>query len=72
MTAEKVPPCTTTCRVAGCPDLVEGENLAGRTCRVCRAAGNKIPGNLSECPTGYLEQVHLTKEEIESMTEGGF
>lgn len=56
MTRNEVLPSTEVCRTAGCPDLVGEENLAGRVRQVCRPAGNRIPGNLSECPTGHLDR----------------
>ncbi|WOX55080.1 MULTISPECIES: hypothetical protein [unclassified Methanoculleus] len=53
-------PDTFACRVARCPDLIEGTNRAGRPHRTCRAAGNKCPGKLKQCPTGWLDQ-HLSE-----------
>ncbi len=47
-------PSVATCRAAGCPDLVE-ITINGRRRRVCRRVHNRIPGNLAECPTGWLE-----------------
>ncbi len=44
------------CRTLGCPDLVPQRDLADRIRQVCRAAGNRIPGNLEACPTGYLDR----------------
>lgn len=54
MTLEEILPSVEACRAVGCPDLVAEEYLMGRTRRVCRPAGNRIPGNLARCPTGYL------------------
>lgn len=58
-----IPPSAEACRAAGCPDLVVEENLAGRVRHVCRPAGNRIPGNLSECPTGHLDPAWEGKPE---------
>lgn len=55
-------PDTFACRVSRCPDLVEGTTRAGRPRRTCRVAGNKQPGNLSECPTGHLDRYYQAAE----------
>lgn len=47
-------PTVATCQAAGCPDLIE-ITINGRRRRVCGAAFNRIPGNLAECPTGWLD-----------------
>ncbi len=48
------PPSVTTCQVSGCPDL-DTIIINGRRRRVCGQAFNRIPGNLPECPTGWLD-----------------
>lgn len=52
----RLTPDTWLCRVAECPDLAEGTTRAGRPLRRCSAAGNKSPGKLQKCPTGYLDR----------------
>lgn len=47
-------PSVTTCQASGCPDLDE-IIINGRRRRVCGRAYNRIPGNLAECPTGWLD-----------------
>lgn len=56
-------PDTFACRVAQCPDLIEGTTRAGRPHRTCGAAGNKQPGKLERCPTGHLDRYYQAAEE---------
>lgn len=56
-------PNTWHCRIARCPDLIEGTTRAGRPHRTCRAAGNQCPGKLTQCPTGHLDRYYQAVDE---------
>ena len=53
----RLQPSVARCLFYRCPDLDE-ITINDRSRRVCGAAFNRIPGNLSVCPTGYLDRAY--------------